>query len=192
MTATRSKERLVSRPFGGLVNLPDRKDMDMRKFFVAISVIAIATLAATAPSQTGFVGGNGGLVNLPGGGGIRSELRLGAQQLYPIDTILVPHEFEPISVSYPEGRTIVVGYYRSSVVQAEIVDSFLVYQATLKASTPGTSYITRWTCRCCNEEQEVKTDCSGSNYQFYSDQHDKAVKVRQTSHPKKPPETYRE
>lgn len=92
-----SKELIVSRPDGGLINLPSRgrsssKETDMSKWFIAIAIFAVALLASFAPAQDANLtnpGGNGGLVNLPGGGG----------KLHNIATITW-HDCDGIAVAY--------------------------------------------------------------------------------------------
>lgn len=193
MVVNNNPERYVSRPSGGLVNLPDRKEVDMRRFLLmAITgLIALALLTFAASSQNSELqvqpGGNGGLVNLPGGG-----VSITGPGPFQVEQPLNAPNFVPISyVIGSGGRVVVLGLYNDFIVQVHLTnEGKILYEATLTATAinPGArQLVSRWECTCHpGVTQEVITDCNGSmRPEWYQEDHDKRLAIALHKHPAK-------
>lgn len=169
----------------GLVNLPSRRK-HVSKFLV-LAVIAIAILAFLVPAQqlslAPSAGGNGGLVNLPGGGVASTGVGtfIPGQQLNT-------SAFTPVAYVVGQRSVVVLGLYNDYIVFAKVSpDGTLVYQATYTASGWGGQIISRWYCTCHpGVQQEVVTDCNGSiKPERYQAQHDERLAAALHAHPAK-------
>lgn len=171
----------------------------MSRWILAIAS-AIALLAAAAPSQTvGYSGGNGGLINLPGGGGYSSfglEKYLGEQRIREVGENLDATQLIPLYTVLGEGgRLVILGWYQGSMIQAATNGStYLVYQGTVvQAINPGSGQqiISRWTCRCHpGVTNEIVTDISALYPEVAEKKHDDALNRQLKRHPPEVPTTH--
>jgi len=187
-----SSKGYVSRPSGGLVNLPS-KEIDMRRFAILFLAALAALLcipqiarAQEVAATTQLVGGNGGLVNLPGGGGV-AITGVGS---FKVGQELNAAGFVPISYTIgSSGRVTVLGVYGDFIVLTQITATGKVlYEGTLTAINPGTTQlISRWECVCHpGVTQEVVTDINGSmKPEWYQNKHDERLALALSRHPAK-------
>jgi len=189
-----SSKGYVSRPSGGLVNLPSAsKEIDMQRFvllfFAALAALLCIPQLARAQevaATTQVVGGNGGLVNLPGGGGVA----ITGVGPYKVGQELNAAGFVPINYAIgSSGRVTVLGVYGDFTVMVQITSAGkILYEATLTAINPGaTQLISRWNCVCHpGVTQEVVTDINGSmRPEWYQDKHDERLALALRHHPAK-------
>lgn len=187
-----SSKGYVSRPFGGLVNLPS-KEKDMQRFallgFAALTALFCLTQAPRTQevaATTQVIGGNGGLVNLPGGGGIALTPTVGA---FVPGQRLDTSRFTPVSFVVTSNRVILVGIYGEYVVMAQITSTGkILYEATLTAIAPGiTQIVSEWHCVCHpGVTQRVVTDSNGPlRPEQYQEQHDAKLSIALSHHPAK-------
>lgn len=187
-----SSKGFVSRPSGGLVNLPS-KEKDMQRFAL-LGLAALAALfsltqlarAQEVAATTQVVGGNGGLVNLPGGGGLALTPTVGA---FTPGQPLNMTQFTPLSYVVSSNHVVVLGTYGEYVVMAQITSTGKVlYEATLTAIQPGvTTIVSEWTCVCHpGVTQRITTDSNGPlKPEQYQEQHDRKLAIALHAHPAK-------
>lgn len=193
-----SSKGYVSRPSGGLVNLPSAykaapKEKDMQRFallfLAALAALLVFTLAPRAQevaATTQVVGGNGGLVNLPGGGGVALTPTVGS---FVPGQRLNAAAFIPVSYSVTSHSILVIGMYGEYVVMTKINSTGQVlYEATLTAIAPGiTQIVSEWHCVCHpGVTQRVVTDSNGPlKPEQYQRQHDDKLAIALSHHPAK-------
>lgn len=167
----------------------------MLRFAVAFFAALAALFVLSSPARgqevgVAAVGGNGGLVNLPGGGGVA---------ITPGPFVVGQHlntaQFVPVSYTVGSGQPIVVGLYQDYIVLAHI-DAFgkpIYFASIVGPQTGGLSSIrqaivSRWYCTCHpGVEHKVVTDCSNGSVspEKHQENHDRKLAAALHAHPAK-------